>query len=369
MTSDRKYRRPLFTTTLFIAVFLAAALIIAGLKNGSSMGTGNTAYAAGADASGPLRALFESQQWLNTQPLRAQDIRGKVVLVNFWTYSCINCLRILPHVRAWAEKYKSRGLIVIGVHTPEFAFEKDVGNVSKASVSLGVSYPIAIDNDFGIWRAFDNVVWPALYFIGEDGRIRRHVFGEGEYDQSEQLIQQLLSEGDSASIASGTVTVNGISIEAAPDERDLRSLETYIGYAQATNFASPGLVSKNVSRVYKTLSALPFNHWSLAGVWTIAGENAVLNDAPGGIAYRFHARDLHLVLARSSQGHPIRFRVTIDGNPPGAEHGYDIDADGWGTLEDDRLYQLVRQAGKVVDLTFEIKFFESGVRAYAFTFG
>ena len=333
------------------------------------MGNGNIAHAAGTEPSGPLRALFEAQQWLNAQPLRAEDIRGKVVLVNFWTYSCINCLRILPHVRAWAEKYKSRGLIVIGVHTPEFAFEKDVGNVSKALVSLGVSYPVAIDNDFRIWRAFDNAAWPALYFTGADGSIRRHVFGEGEYDQSERLIQQLLSEADATPVTSASAAVSGISTEAAPDEGDLRSPETYIGYAQATNFASPGFVGENVSRVYKTPSALPLNHWSLAGVWTISGESAVLNNAPGTIAYRFHARDLHLVLARSSQGHAIRFRVTIDGQPPGADHGYDVDADGWGTLGDDRLYQLIRQAGKVVDRTFEIEFLESGVRAYAFTFG
>jgi thiol-disulfide isomerase/thioredoxin len=327
------------------------------------------AYATGTEASGPLRALFEAHQWLNSKPLHAEDIRGKVVLVNFWTYSCINCLRILPHVRAWAEKYRSRGLIVIGVHTPEFAFEKDVDNVGKALVSLGVSYPVAIDNDFKIWQAFDNVAWPALYFIGADGRIRGQVFGEGEYGQSEQLIQQLLSATDATAIAHGTVTVNGISTEAAPDEQDLRSPETYIGFAQATNFASPGFVSKNVSKTYETPSGLPLNHWSLSGVWTIAGEYAALSEAPGGITYRFHARDLHLVLAHSPQGHPIRFRVTIDGKPPGADHGYDTDADGWGTLQEDRLYQLVRQAGKVVDRSFEIEFFEEGVRAYAFTFG
>jgi thiol-disulfide isomerase/thioredoxin len=369
MTPNRKYRGRWLTMALFIAVLFAAVLIISGVRKGPSIANANTAYAAGDGASGPLRALFEAPQWLNTKPLHAEDIRGKVVLVNFWTYSCINCLRILPHVRAWAQKYHSRGLAVIGVHTPEFAFEKDVGNVSKALVSLGVSYPIAIDNDYLIWRAFNNSAWPALYFIGADGRIRRHVLGEGEYEQSEQLIQQLLSEADAAHIAGGTVTVSGISTEAAPDERDLHSPETYIGYTQATNFDSPGFVSENVSKAYKTLSALPLNRWSLSGVWTIAGEYAVLNEAPGRIAYRFHARDLHLVLARSSQGHPIRFRVTIDGNPPGADHGYDIDADGWGTLEDDRLYQLVRQAGRVVDRTFEIEFFESSVRAYAFTFG
>ena len=365
----RKRWRTLLKMSLFVALFFGMVFIIADVRKGSGMGLGNAAYATDAEASDPMRTLLETQQWLNTKALRAGDIRGKVVLVNFWTYSCINCLRILPHVRAWSDKYKSSGLIVIGVHTPEFAFEKDVDNVRKALVSLGVGYPVAIDNEYRIWRAFDNTAWPALYFVGADGRVRRHVLGEGEYDQSEQLIQQLLSEADATPVADGTVTVSGISTEAAPDERDLRSPETYIGYAQATNFASPGIVSENLPRVYATLSALPLNHWTLAGVWTIAGEYATLNDAPGSITYRFHARDLHLVLARLSQGHPIRFRVRIDGNPPGVDHGFDVDSDGWGSLEDDRLYQLVRQAGKVVDRTFEIEFFESGVHAYAFTFG
>jgi thiol-disulfide isomerase/thioredoxin len=369
MTRGSKRWQTLLIVMMLITVVFAAAFTISALRKGSSTGDGNMAYAAGIEPSSPLRALFDAQQWLNTKPLRAEDIRGKVVLVNFWTYSCINCLRILPHVRAWAEKYKNSGLIVIGVHTPEFAFEKDVSNVSRALASLGVSYPVAIDNDFGIWRAFNNAAWPALYFIGADGRLRRHVFGEGEYAQSENVIQQLLSEADSAQVAKGTVSVNGISTEAAPDQQDLRSPETYIGYAQATNFASPGFVSENSVRDYETSSPLPLNHWGLTGLWTIAGECAALDGAPGTISYRFHARDLHLVLAHVPLAHPIRFRVRIDGNPPGADHGYDTDADGWGTVDDDRLYQLVRQAGKVVDRTFEIEFFDSGVRAYAFTFG
>jgi thiol-disulfide isomerase/thioredoxin len=368
MTPNLRRRRILIAMSLTI-VFVAAALAVAGLRQGSNVSDGNTAYAAGVEPSVALRSLFDAPHWLNTKPLGAEDIRGKVVLVNFWTYSCINCLRIIPHVRAWAEKYKNGGLMVIGVHTPEFAFEKDIDNVSKALVSLGVSYPVATDNDFRIWRAFNNEAWPALYFIGVDGRIRRHVVGEGEYEQSEQLIQKLLSEADATPIAGGSVIVNGISTEAAPDDGDLRSPETYIGYAQATNFDSRDFVSENASRAYTIRAALPVNHWSLAGVWTIAGEYASLNDATGSIACRFHARDLHLVLARTSQDHPIRFRVLIDGNPPGADHGYDTDADGWGNLDDDRLYQLVRQSGKVVDRTFEIRFFGPGVRAYAFTFG
>ena len=369
MTSNRKRWRTLVITSLFVAVLSAVVLIIADWRKGYSISYGDTAFASGTEPSGALRALFEAPHWLNTKPLSAEDVRGKVVLVNFWTYSCINCLRIIPHVRAWADKYRSRGLVVIGVQTPEFAFEKDIGNVGKALVSLGVGYPVATDNDFRIWRAFNNEVWPALYFIGADGRMRGHVVGEGEYEQSEQLIQKLVSEADATPIAGGSVIVTGLGTEAVPDERDLRSPETYIGYAQATNFDSPGFTSENESRAYAIAAALPVNHWSLAGVWTIAGEYASLNDAPGSIGYRFHARDLHLVLARTSQAHPIRFRVMIDGNPPGVDHGYDTDTDGWGKLNEDRLYQLVRQTGKVVDRTFEIQFFESGVRAYAFTFG
>jgi thiol-disulfide isomerase/thioredoxin len=350
-----------------VAVFAA----VAALRSAPLPGLDAPAHLAASDAamSAPLVSLLGARQWLNTQPLQPEALRGKVVLVNFWTYSCINCLRMLPHVREWAAKYKDRGLVVIGVQTPEFAFEKDVANVSKALTTLGVSYPVAIDNDFKIWRSFDNVAWPALYFIGADGRIRRHVFGEEGYDESEQFIQQLLSEANDAAVTNAIVSIGGQGPEAAADVRDLRSPETYVGYSQAMNFASPQLVSQDTANFYRTEPSLPLNHWGLAGVWTIGGEFATLNNAPGSIAYRFHARDLHLVLARSSQGHPIRFRVTIDGNPPGADHGYDVDADGWGILEDDRLYQLVRQAEKIVDRTFEIEFLESGVRAYAFTFG
>ena len=350
-----------------LSIFAAVAI----LRSSPILGLAEPAHVAGSDAavSAPLVSLLGARQWLNTPPLQPDALRGKVVLVNFWTYSCINCLRMLPHVREWAAKYKDRGLVVIGVQTPEFAFEKDVANVSKALTTLGVSYPVAIDNDFKIWRSFDNVAWPALYFIGADGRIRRHVFGEEGYDESEQFIQQLLSEANDAAVTNAIVSIGGQGPEAAADVRDLRSPETYVGYSQAMNFASPQLVSQDTANFYRTEPSLPLNHWGLAGVWTIGGEFATLNNAPGSIAYRFHARDLHLVLARSSQGHPIRFRVTIDGNPPGADHGYDVDADGWGILEDDRLYQLVRQAEKIVDRTFEIEFLESGVRAYAFTFG
>lgn len=319
--------------------------------------------------SGPLRSLLGAKQWLNTQPLGEGDLRGKVVLVNFWTYSCINCLRALPHVRGWAEKYKDRGLVVVGVHTPEFAFEKDVANVGRATVSLGVGYPVAIDNAFGIWRAFGNNAWPALYFIGADGRVRHRVAGEGGYDQSERLIQQLLSEASGAPITSDIVPVAGEGAQAAADENNLGSSESYIGYAQATNFASPGGIWRDAPSSYRGVPMLRLNQWSLTGVWTIGSEFASLNGTTGSIAHRFHARDLHLVLGPATQGRPIRFRVKIDGAPPGADHGTDIDAEGWGSLQDDRLYQLVRQSGPVRDRTFEIEFFDAGVRAYAFTFG
>jgi cytochrome c biogenesis protein CcdA/thiol-disulfide isomerase/thioredoxin len=318
--------------------------------------------------SAPLDSLFGAQHWLNTQPLRPEDLRGKVVLINFWTYSCINCLRLLPYAKGWAEKYKDRGLAVIGVHTPEFAFEKDVANVSKAVAALGVRYPVAIDSDYRIWRAFNNAAWPALYFIGTDGRLRHHD-GEGSYDQSEQLIQRLLSQADGTAATGDIAAFSGTGAEAALDQKDLGSGETYIGYTQARNFASPDDVRADTPTVYRAMSELPLNRWSLAGVWTIGGEFATLSETPGRIIFRFHARDLHLVLAPPSQGHPIRFRVKIDGAPPGADHGFDVDAEGWGSVQDGRLYQLVRQTGAVADRTFEIEFFDAGVRAYAFTFG
>jgi cytochrome c biogenesis protein CcdA/thiol-disulfide isomerase/thioredoxin len=316
----------------------------------------------------PLSSLFDKRQWLNAQP-RPEDLRGKVVLVNFWTYSCINCLRTLPHIRSWAEKYRDRGLVVIGVHTPEFAFEKNVANVRTASVSLGVGYPVVIDNDFAIWRAFDNHAWPAIYFIGADGRVRHHTLGEGGYEQSEKLIQQLLSEAGSAPVVKDITGIRAEGAQAAADESNLGSAETYIGYRQASNFASPGGIREDVPSLYGAGPALSLNTWCLAGNWTVGGEFATLNKAPGGISYRFHARDLHLVLGPATQGQPVRFRVKIDGQPPGADHGFDVDAEGLGSVRENRLYQLVRQAGPVMERTFEIEFLDAGVQAYAFTFG
>jgi cytochrome c biogenesis protein CcdA/thiol-disulfide isomerase/thioredoxin len=316
----------------------------------------------------PQLALLGASQWLNTPGLRPEDLRGKVVLVNFWTYSCINCLRTLPYVRAWAAKYKDQGLVVIGVHTPEFAFEKDVANVRTALGSLGVQYPVAIDNDFGIWRAFDNEAWPALYFIDARGRVRQRVLGEGGYDRSEQLIQKLLTEAGATTAALPIGVAGGEGTQAAGDPWHQRSDESYVGYDKAVDFDSPGGFEQDLPKLYRA-APLPLNHWSLAGQWTVGGEFATLNGASGSITYRFHARDLHLVMGPAPQGGPVRFRVLIDGAAPGANHGTDVDADGWGSVKDYRLYQLVRQSGPVQDHNFEIEFLGPGVRAYSFTFG
>ena len=349
------------------ALFIAAAIALAVAPVVRARVDGAAVTASGVPE--PERSLLTGHQWLNTPPLRAEDLRGKVVLVNFWTYSCINSLRALPYVRAWAAKYKDRGLVVIGVHTPEFGFEKDVDNVRQANAALGVGYSVALDSDYAIWRRFGNQAWPALYFIDAKGHVRRVALGEGGYDQSERLIQRLLSEAHRAPVASGIAPVVGIGPEAAPDQKDLRSEETYVGYAKASNFVSTEDVGQDVDRLYKAARALRHDQWSLASQWTVGAEFATLNHAPGAIRFKFHARDLNLVLAPSSPGKPIRFRVTIDGRAPGADHGWDVDAEGRGSVQGPRMYQLARQRGPVEDRTFEIQFLDAGVRAYVFTFG
>jgi cytochrome c biogenesis protein CcdA/thiol-disulfide isomerase/thioredoxin len=318
---------------------------------------------------GQLPSLAGAVEWLNSPPLTAEGLRGKVVLVDFWTYSCINCLRAIPYVRAWAEKYKDQGLVVIGVHAPEFAFEKNIDNVRQAARDLKLGYPIAIDNDYAIWRAFDNQYWPAHYFIDAQGRIRHHHFGEGEYDQSEKIIQQLLAEAGQASVAQDIVKVDAQGAEAAPDMDDVKSPETYVGFTRAENFASPGGAVPDRPQVYAAASPLQLNQWALAGDWTIGGERAVLNAANGRIAYRFHARDLHLVMGPGADGKPVRFRVRVDGKAPDADHGVDTDAEGNGIVKEQRLYQLVRQGKAVADREFEIEFLDPGAQAFAFTFG
>jgi thiol-disulfide isomerase/thioredoxin len=318
---------------------------------------------------GDMPSLGSATEWLNSPPLTAADLRGKVVLVDFWTYTCINWLRSLPYVRAWAEKYKDQGLVVIGVHAPEFSFEKNIDSVRRAAKDMRVDYPIAIDNDHAIWRAFKNQYWPALYFVDAQGRIRHHHFGEGEYERSETIIQQLLAEAGNGGVGREAVPVDARGVEVAADWDSLRSPENYVGYERTENFASPGGAVLDTRRVYAAPTRLRLNQWALSGDWTVEKEAAALNAANGRIAYRFHARDLHLVVAPPSGGHPVRFRVTIDGAPPKADHGFDVDAEGWGSVQDARLYQLVRQTGRVTDRTFEIEFFDAGVRAYAFTFG
>jgi cytochrome c biogenesis protein CcdA/thiol-disulfide isomerase/thioredoxin len=318
---------------------------------------------------GPAPSLAGAVEWLNSPPLTIEGLRGKVDLVDFWTYSCINCLRAIPYVRAWAEKYKDQGLVVIGVHAPEFAFEKNIDNVRKATRDLKVDYPVAIDNDYAIWRAFDNKYWPAHYFIDTEGRIRHHHFGEGEYDQSEKIIQQLLAEAGKSEVSRDLVQVNAQGAEAAADMDDVKSPETYVGYTRAENFASPGGAVADKRQVYAAASPLRLNQWALAGDWTVEGERAVLNAPDGGIVYRFHARDLHLVLGPAADGKPVRFRVLIDGKPPGQDHGVDIDDQGNGVVTGQRLYQLVRQSTPAIDRDFEIEFLDPGVQAFAFTFG
>ncbi|WP_439615552.1 cytochrome c biogenesis protein DipZ [Shinella sp.] len=347
------------------------------MAGGSAMMAGGSAMMAAnpqASATGALPvegivpSLAVAVEWLNSPPLTAEGLKGKVVLVDFWTYSCVNCLRAIPYVRAWAEKYKDQGLVVIGVHTPEFAFEKDVGNVRQAATDLGITYPVAIDNDYAIWRAFNNRYWPAHYFIDAEGRIRHHKFGEGGYDESERVIQKLLAEAGAKQVASDIVAVNATGAQAASDTADVLSPETYIGYERAQNFVSPGGAVNDVAHTY-TDGGPRLNEWGFDGSWTIGREHAALDAADGAIVYRFHARDLHLVLGPAADGKPIRFRVTLDGAPPTEDHGVDVAADGTGVITGQRLYQLVRQKDAARDRTFEIRFLDPGVEAYAFTFG
>jgi thiol-disulfide isomerase/thioredoxin len=318
---------------------------------------------------GSFPSLAGATGWLNSLPLTPAGLRGRVVLVDFWTYTCINWLRTLPYLRAWADKYQDQGLVLIGVHTPEFDVEHDLDNVRPAAKDLHVDYPIATDNDYAIWRAFDNHYWPALYFIDAQGNIRHHQFGEGQYEQSEMIIQQLLTEAGVSGIDHDLVTVDADGAEAAADWDHLRSPENYLGYERTENFASPDGAVLSTPYAYAAPARLRLNHWALAGAWTVHPQAVVLDQAEGRIVYRFHARDLHLVMAPPAQGTPVRFRVRIDGEPPGAAHGTDVDDQGNGTLTGPRLYQLIRQPGPISERTFEVTFLDPGVQAYAFTFG
>jgi cytochrome c biogenesis protein CcdA/thiol-disulfide isomerase/thioredoxin len=307
--------------------------------------------------------------WINSPSLTLASLRGKVVLVDFWTYSCINCLRTLPYIKAWNAKYKDSGLVIVGVHTPEFPFEKDEANVRKAVKDLGITYPVPMDNDYKIWRSLNNQYWPADYFIDATGKVRFHHFGEGGYEESEKQIRTLLEEANHISLPQTATKIAASGMEAPPDTDDVRSPETYVGYARAQNFASPEGLVEDDTEVYKTPAGLKLNEWAFGGRWKDQDQVATSLASEDSISYRFHARDLHLVLGPGTDEKPVRFRVTIDGRAPGADHGVDTDAGGYGVVTGDRLYQLVRQQGNIRDRTFRVDFLTPGVRAYSFTFG
>jgi thiol-disulfide isomerase/thioredoxin len=317
---------------------------------------------------GRMPSLDGAIGWINSQPLTAATLRGKVVVVEFWTYSCINWRRQLPYVRAWAQRYGDQGLVVSGVHAPEFAFERDAERVRRATREMQIAYPVAIDSDHAIWQAFDNSYWPALYFIDAKGQIRHHHFGEGEYETSEMVIRQLLAEAGAHTVDGPAVAVDAREAEAAADWRNLASPETYVGYRRTHNFAS-GSVLRDERHVYAAPAQLPRNHWSLAGTWTIGAQSAVGDEAGARLAFRFHARDLHLVMGPARDGSRVRFRVRIDGQPPGDAHGVDVDEQGDGAVTEPRMYQLIRQPGTIGDRLFELELLDPGVEVFAFTFG
>jgi thiol-disulfide isomerase/thioredoxin len=325
--------------------------------------------AAQLPVEGELPSFDGATGWLNSSPLTPAGLRGKVVLAGFWTYTCINWLRQLPYLRAWAGKYSGQGLVVIGVHTPEFPFERNADNVRRAVQDMRINYPVATDNNYAVWRAFGNHYWPALYVADAQGRIRHHHFGEGEYGQSEMIIQQLLAEAGFAGAGNDLVPADARGVEAPADWDTLRSSENYTGYDRTENFASPGGAVPGKPNLYTAPAELRLNRWALSGDWTMEEQAATLNQAGGQIACRFHARDLHLVIGPAAPGTPIPFRVLLDGQPPGTAHGIDVDAQGNGTVTQPRLYQLIRQHGPVTDHTFEITFPDPGAQAYAFTFG
>jgi len=355
----------LLPLTLMIGLGLGSPV----LAQAANASPAQSAAALDLPVQGQLPTLDGATQWLNTAPLNAAELRGKVVLVNFWTYSCINSIRQIPYVRAWASKYKDQGLVVIGVHAPEFGFEQNLDNVRRASQQLGVDYPVAVDNDHRVWQAFNNDSWPALYFVDSQGRIRHVRLGEDDYEKSERVIQQLLTEAGAKDVDRRLVTVNAQGAEAAPDWANQRTPETYVGYARTEHLASPGGARPEQRFDYAAPERLGVNRWALSGTWTMGEQATVLNKAGGRLVYRFHARDLHLVMGPGLNGAPVRYRVTIDGQPPGAAHGVDVDSEGNGVVKEPRMYQLIRQPTPISDRQFEIEFLDPGVQTFAFTFG
>ena len=352
------------TTTLDRRQFLGVAAIAAtsfprGLLRSSRLGL---------PIEGDMPSLDGAAEWLNSPPLSSESLRGKVVLVDFWTYSCINWRRSLPYVREWARKYRDHGLVVVGVHTPEFQFERNIEHVRRASKTMMIEYPIAIDNDYAVWRAFNNEFWPALYFVDKNGRIRHHSFGEGEYDKSERVIQQLLRDAGANSFDPNLVFAEASGPEVAADWTDLRSNENYLGSDRTEGFASPGGIRANKPHAYTFPQELKLNHWALEGDWSVSPRVIRSNGSGSGIVYRFHARDLHLVMGSASRT-TIRFRVLLDGQAPVAMHGADVDTLGYGAADEPRLYQLIRQESPIVDRSFAIEFLDTGIEAYSFTFG
>jgi thiol-disulfide isomerase/thioredoxin len=323
----------------------------------------------GVTGDGELRSIATAGGWLNSPPLTVEALRGRVVLVDFWTYTCINWLRTLPYLRAWAEKYKDQGLVVIGVHSPEFGFEKNPENVRHAVKDLNVGYPVALDPNLSIWRAFDNNYWPALYFVDAKGKVRERQFGEGSYAEAERMIQRLLMEAGAKNVSRDLVSVEGKGAEAPADWGSLRSQENYVGYDRTEGFASPGGAKRGQPRLYAIPPKLGLNTWALSGDWTMGGEATVLNKPMGRVVYRFHARDLHFVMGPAAGSKTIRFRVLLDGQAPGSAHGVDVDEQGYGTLTMQRMYQLIRQSGSIADRQFEIQFLDAGVEIFSFTFG
>jgi thiol-disulfide isomerase/thioredoxin len=352
-----------------VRVSIALALLAgaaAGLLGGVPA---SAASPPNAPASGPMPEFPAAAPWLNSKPLTREQLRGKVVVVDFWTYSCINCLRAMPYINAWYARYKDAGLVIVGVHSPEFGFEKDSANVRMAIAKFGIKYPIVLDNDFAIWKAYNNRFWPAHFFIDAKGVIRGHHFGEGKYDESERTIRELLTEAGAKNLPAPLDAMAGEGLGAAADRANIKSLETYIGYSRGANFQSPGSFAKDAVKAYEVPAALTLNQWALGGRWLVSREKAQLEAAPGRIAFRFKARDLHLVLGPGAKGAPVRFRVLLDGKPPGADRGMDLDEKGTGTVREHRLYQLIRQKGDVHEHEFTIEFLDPRVEAFSFTFG